>query len=109
MSKQKYPTSIEGTTVGGERRQRDYTKTGKLAKRRDTRRLEAIERQVRRIQMFEEQLEKAKNKTEAQKNLIHAQITLQQIRGGVPHNEIAKRFATKENNVQTPSKQESVA
>jgi hypothetical protein len=98
MGKQKYPTTGGAVTIDGERKQRDHTKTGKLAKRRETRRLEAIGRQVERVQTLEQALEKAKDKAEAQKAVTHAQLTLQQIRGGVPHKELAKRFATKETN-----------
>ena len=75
-----------------EKKQRDHTKTGKLAKRRETRRLEAIERQVRRVMTFEKGLEKAKKKGEAQAKLTHAQYTLQTIRGGTPHEVLAKQF-----------------
>lgn len=105
MGKQKYPTATGGVTVDGERRQRDYTKTGKLAKRRETRRLEAIERQVVRIQGLEKALEKAKDKAEATKALTHAQLTLQQLRGGVPHKELRQRFNTETTNEQTTSKE----
>lgn len=70
----------------------NYNKSGKLAKRKETRRLEAIARQVRRVQTLEKALEKNKNKKLAGEKLAHAQLTLQQIRGGVPHAELAKRF-----------------
>jgi LPS O-antigen subunit length determinant protein (WzzB/FepE family) len=103
MGKQKYPTTAGGVTVDGERRQRDYTKTGKLAQRRETRRLEAIERQVVNIQSLEQALEKAKDKEVAQRAITNAQLTLQQIRGGVPHKELVKRFTTKETNEKNES------
>ena len=48
-----------------ERKQRNHDKTGKLAKKREQRRLDAIERQVRRIQTLEENLKTAKKKGEA--------------------------------------------
>ncbi len=105
MGKQKYPTTAAGVTIDGERKQRDHTKTGKLARRRETRRLEAIERQVVRIQKLEKVLEKAEDKTEAQKSISKAQLTLQKIRGGVDQRELVKRFATKETNEKTPSKE----
>ena len=81
--------------VETEKKHRDHTKTGKLAKKREDRRLEAIERQVRRIKTFEEKLEKAKDKKSAQEDLTHAQFTLQTIRGGKPHDELTKEFKVK--------------
>jgi len=105
MGKQKYPTTAGGVTVDGERKQRDHTKTGKLAQRRDRRRLEAIERQVVNIQKLEKALEKAKDNAEVQKALTHAQFTLQTIRGGVPHAELRKRFNTETKNEQIESKE----
>lgn len=93
MGKQKYPTNTTGTSTEGQPKQRDHTKTGKLAKRRELRRLEAIARQVDKIKQFEANLDKAKNKDEAQRKLAHAQLTLQKIRGGVPHKELEKKFA----------------
>jgi hypothetical protein len=107
MGKQKYSNTTVGVTTGGERKQRDNSKTGKHDKRREVRRLEAIERQVIRIQSLEQALEKAKDKADAQKALTHAQLTLQKIRGGVPHKELRQRFESKETNEITPSKQES--
>lgn len=92
MGKQKYPTSNGVTSVDGERQQRDNTKTGKLAQRRATRRLEAIERQVRRIQNLETELGKDENKKDAQRDLAHAQLTLQQIRGETPHAELRNKI-----------------
>lgn len=78
-----------------ERKQRNHDKTGKLAKKREQRRLDAIERQVRRIQTLEENLKTAKKKGEAQARLSHAELTLQQIRGGHPHESLAKSFGVK--------------
>jgi hypothetical protein len=104
MGKQKYPISGGTVTVDGERRQRDNTKSGKQAKRRETRRLEAIERQVINVQSLEKALEKAKDKEPNEKALIHAQLTLQQIRGGVNHKELASRFNTKAKNEKNDSK-----
>lgn len=74
------------------KKQRDHTKTGKLAKKREIRRLEAIERQVRRVMTFEKALEKAKKKGEASARLTHAQYTLQTIRGGVDQHTLANQF-----------------
>lgn len=105
MGKQKYPTTAGGVTVDGEKKQRNHKKSGKLAARRETRRLEAIERQVRRVMKFEKALEKAKDKKSATQKLTHAQLTLQKIRGGVPHAELAKRFTTQETNVKIESKE----
>ena len=95
MSKNKYKPESTVSTEGGERKQRDHTKTGKLAKRREVRRLEAIARQTRRIMEIERSLkgEKVDEKITAYistfKNpghaLQHAQFTLQKVRGGVPH------------------------
>jgi hypothetical protein len=107
MGKQKYSTTAGATTSEGERRERDHTKTGKLARRRETRRLEAIARQVNRIKKLETALGKAKDKGKAQKALTHAQFTLQTIRGGVSHEELRKRFETPTQDETTPSKQES--
>lgn len=92
MGKNKYPQTTGGTTVDGEKKQRDHTKTGKLAKRRETKRLEAIARQVERIHQFEAALEKSKNKKAAEVELRYAQLTLQKIRGGKPHAELDKQF-----------------
>ena len=77
------------------RKQRDHTKTGKLAKKRETRRLEAIERAVRRVQTLEKALEKAKAKGPAQAALNHAQYSLQTIRGGTDQDKLAKQFGIK--------------
>ena len=107
MGKQKYPTTAGASVADGERKQRDHTKTGKLARRRETRRLEAITRQIDRIKELEATLEKAKDKAEAQKDLTHAQFTLQTIRGGVSQEELRKRFETPKQDENTPSKQES--
>ena len=76
-------------------KKRDHTKTGKLAKRRELRRLEAIERAVRRVQTFEKKLEKAKNKGPAQAELNHAQYSLQTIRGGTDQRKLAQQFGIK--------------
>lgn len=84
------------------RKQRDHTKTGKLAKKRENRRLEAIERQVRRVMTLEKALEKAKKKGDAQATLKHAQATLQKIRGGTDQRVIDKQFGI--NQPATPEK-----
>lgn len=94
MGKQKYPTTDGGVTTDGTPKQRDHTKTGKLQKRRETRRLEAMARQVERIQGFERDLEKAKNKGAALAILTHAQLTLQKIRGGTPEKVLNHKFKT---------------
>jgi hypothetical protein len=79
----------------GRKGRENYDKSGKLAKRRELRRLEAIERAVRRVQTFETALEKAKNKGPAQADLNHAQYTLQTIRGGTDQHKLAKQFGVK--------------
>ncbi len=107
MGKQKYPLTAGGVTVEGQSKQRDHTKSGKLAKRRETRRLEAIARQVENIRKLETALEKAKDKAKAQDALTHAQLTLQQIRGGVPHKVLLERFTAPTQDEKTPRKQES--
>lgn len=103
MGKQKYPTEGGAVTTTGERKQRNYNKSGKLAKRREARRLEAIGRQVERVQKLEQRVEKAKDKGAAQKAVILARLTLQQIRGGVPHKELIKRLNDQMNEEQTKS------
>lgn len=108
MGKQKYPTTDNGTVVAGERKHREHKKTGKLDKHREARRLEAIQRQVARIQTLEAALEKAKDKGKYQKALTHAQLTLQQIRGGVPHPELHKRFNNQTNNDQSTTQEQSI-
>ena len=79
------------------KKQRSHTKTGKLAKRKELRRHQATERQINRIKILEDNLPKAKKKAEAQAKVNHAQLTLQQIRGGVPHEvlDIIKHFVEK--------------
>jgi hypothetical protein len=77
------------------RKQRDHTKTGKLTKKRELRRLEAIERAVRRVQTLEQALVKAKDKGPAQATLNHAQYSLQTIRGGTDQRRIAQQFGIK--------------
>jgi tRNA U34 5-carboxymethylaminomethyl modifying GTPase MnmE/TrmE len=77
------------------RKQRDHTKTGKLAKKRENRRLDAIERAVRRVQTFEHQLAKAKDKGPAQASLKHAQYSLQTIRGGTDQHKLVQQFGIK--------------
>lgn len=72
------------------RKHRNHTKTGKLAAKRETRRLEAIGRQVKRVMELEKSLEKAKFKVGAQANLAHAQLTLQKIRGGTEQRALEK-------------------
>jgi len=99
MSKNKYANQAE-TKVGvdGERKQRDHTKTGKLARRRENRRLEAIARQVQRIRQVEagvagQKVDKditdyLKTFTVPADAIIHATKTLQKIRGGIPHSQV---------------------
>lgn len=92
MGKQKYPTTEGGITAEGETRQRSYHKSGKLAQRRQTRHLEAVDRQTENVNRLEAALVKSKNKAEAEKKLAHARLTLEKIRGGVPHSELDKKF-----------------
>lgn len=99
MSKNKYAN--EAITTGGsgvERKSRDHTKTGKLARRRENRRLEAIARQVQRIRQVEagvagQKVDKditdyLKTFTVPADAIIHATKTLQKIRGGIPHSQV---------------------
>lgn len=79
----------------GRKGRENYDKSGKLAKRKDLRRLDAIERAVRRVQTFETALEKAKNKGPAQADLNHAQYSLQTIRGGTDQRKLAQQFGIK--------------
>ena len=107
MGKQKYPQASSGEIADGENKQRNHRKSGKLAKRRELRRLEATARQVERVKKFEKALEKAKKKGPAQAKLTQAQLTLQKIRGGVPHSVLDHKFKTateKEANEQVESK-----
>lgn len=99
MSKNKYAKEAE-TKVGvdGERKQRDHKKSGKLARRRENRRLEAIGRQVQRSQLIQagvagEKVDSEiagyiKSFTVPADAVIHARRTLSKIRGGVPHSQI---------------------
>mgnify|MGYP001165940574 CR=1 FL=1 len=75
------------------RAKQNNNKSGIKAKRRELRRMEAIARQVTNVQKAEENAKKAKNKAKAAEKIIHAQITLQQIRGGCTHDEIVSRFS----------------
>ena len=77
------------------RKHRDHTKTGKLAKKKELRRLEAVERAVRRIQTFEKKLEEANDKGPAHAKLNHARYSLQTIRGGTDQRHIAHSFGIK--------------
>lgn len=99
MSKNKY--AKEAITTGGsgvERKSRDHAKTGKLARRRENRRLEAIGRQVQRIQLVEAGLAGDKSDPEIigyikgfdvpADAIIHSKKTLSKIRGGVPHSQL---------------------
>lgn len=83
---------IENTET---KKHRDHTKTGKLAKKRELRRLEAIERAVRRVQTFEQALDKAKNNGPARAELNHAKYSLQTIRGGTNQAKLAAQFGIK--------------
>jgi len=76
------------------RAKQNHNKSGKQAKRRELRRMEAIARQVINVQKAEDNAKKAKDKAKAEKKVIHAQTTLQQIRGGCTHDEIVSRFST---------------
>ena len=74
-------TKKEKSTHGKE----NNNKSGKKAKRKEIRRLEAIARQIVCIEKAEKNAAKAKHKINAQRKIDHANLTLQQIRGGVPH------------------------
>ena len=74
----------------------NYNKSGRRAKRKEIRRLEAIGRQLERIERVKKNAAKAKNKKDAEKKVNHAELTLQLIRGGHPETEIRAKFkATK--------------
>jgi tRNA U34 5-carboxymethylaminomethyl modifying GTPase MnmE/TrmE len=77
------------------RKQRDHTKTGKLAKKRELKRLEAIERSVRRVQEFEKSVETGPTSSLAKADLNHAQYVLQTIRGGTDQHKLAQQFGVK--------------
>ena len=66
----------------------NHNKSGKKAKRKELRRLEAIARQVTRIIKAEKNAQKAKDKAAAFKKVEHAKLTLLQIRGGKPHDQL---------------------
>ena len=70
----------------------NYNKSGKLAKRKELRRLEAIGRQIDRIEKVKYNAKRAKNKKDAQKKIDHAELTLQLVRGGHPESEIRAKF-----------------
>jgi hypothetical protein len=57
----------------------NHNKSGKQEKRRELRRLEAISRQVTRIEKAEKNALKAKDKAEAQRKIDKAKLTL------IPH------------------------
>jgi hypothetical protein len=99
MSKNKYKTeTVTGTGIDGERKHRDHTKTGKLQRRRDNRRLEAIARQNHRIHTVENTLVSGKGTEEIKKYIAsfkttdmalqHAYNTLDKLRGGIPHSKL---------------------
>lgn len=92
MGKNKYPQTTGVGMVDGEKKRKDCTKTGKLAKRRELRRLEAIARQVENVRDLEALLSKASDKKAADLAIRQAQLTLQKIRGGKPHSELDKAF-----------------
>lgn len=101
-SKNKYKTEGPNTTsVPGESRQRDHTKSGKQARREENRRLEAIARQMRRIQTIELAL-KGEKVSEAITKYIstfekpelalkHASLTVQKLRGGISHSKLTMK------------------
>jgi hypothetical protein len=66
----------------------NHDKSGKKAQRKELRRLEAIARQVERVEKAEKNALKAKNKADAYRKVNHAKMTLLQIRGGKPHNQM---------------------
>ncbi len=82
----------ENTEKKNSKAKQNYTKSGKLAKRRECRRMEAIARQVANVQKAEANAAKAKDKSKAEAKVNHANFTLQTIRGGVPHTDLAKKF-----------------
>lgn len=66
----------------------NYNKSGIKEKRKNLRRLEAMSRQEDRIAKTIKNASKAKDKAEAQRKIDHAKLTLLQIQGGVPHNQL---------------------
>jgi hypothetical protein len=70
----------------------NYNKSGKLAKRKELRRLEELGRQIERVERMKKNAAKAKNKKDAQKKVDHAELTLQMIRGGTPHDVLISKF-----------------
>lgn len=70
----------------------NYNKSGKKAKRKELRRLESITRQLERIERVKKNAAKAKNKKDAEKKVVHAELTLQLVRGGHSESEIRTKF-----------------
>ena len=79
----------------------NYNKSGIKAKRKELRRMEAIARQVDRIAKVEKNALKAKNKADAQRKIDHAKLTLLQIRGGKPHDQLRVVPTPTEHSVET--------
>lgn len=91
-NKNKYGSDSGNKTETGERKHRDHTKSGKKAARKEQRRLDAMARQVKRIQGLEGRLEKVKNKKDHLRKIARAQVVLQCIRGGKPHDQLWAEF-----------------
>ena len=70
----------------------NHDKSGKKAKKKDLRRLEAIARQIEEIERVKRNAKKAKNKKEAQRKIDHAELTLQLVRGGQTQKDIVAKF-----------------
>ena len=85
MGKQKYTPDGGLKIEDGERKQRDHTKSGKKAARKDNRRHEAVERQQERINGMESRLTKVKNKNDYLRKIARAKVVLQCLKGGTPH------------------------
>lgn len=103
MSKNKYTPDGGLKTVDGEQKQRDHTKTGKLLQRKETRRLEAIARQTRRIMEVEKALKGGKvdpkitayigTFKKPEFALVHANLSLRKVRGGEPGAKLAAEWS----------------
>ena len=104
MGKNKYTPDGGLKTDNGEVKQRDHTKSGKKAAKKEKRRLEAIGRQVKKIQGLENRLEKVKNKKEHLSKIDRAQLVLQMIRGGTPHSVLIAKAKEVKTEVVEPTK-----
>lgn len=75
----------ESKNAGGKQ---NYDKSGKKAKRKDLRRMEAIHRQTKRIEWMEDRLNTVKHKNDYLRKIARAKVVLQMIQGGKPHDQL---------------------